>query len=562
MAAAGRRRGRRRGGGDRRRDDDGFHGAAARGVGSSFGVCLPDGPCLAVWAEAFVEDSGYLGRVDLPVAISQALAWVELARDDWLLLARLEELRPAEQHLRCQAAIAERLSQHFDLDLRRRCLGREAEHADGDDGHDKEPESELSRLLRWRCCALGSWPPLLGTLPICKGFSSNSESSSESCDEAFCGKTPSRGAVVRTSSSNEADHFVHESDTEPTFSFECSAGSAALTVDTDGVAVVRGVLDEGSCAEALDAIAGHHAQAAARTDSGEEPAERWFSQRYPQRDDVLLPLGLRGLRGALAGLLRALADPLAELVGADATVIELAAHVSSPGAQPQSFHTDHPWTVVRQVVTCFVALHDIPSGLGPTEVFAGSHAAPVHVHAENGGTVLAGAKCSKDGSRCLFAAGCRGLTLQRGDVALMDARILHRGGGRPPGTPGARTLLYLTLQREGTSYGTEHTPSLLPEYIGRLPLAGWAGWVQSGAPARPSANSKIGLWLAAGGAKPPEEGWHDSPHREQQGEPAGPALTGAHRPVSTSPSCSPPASRRSSPSPASSSNSSSSRATP
>merc|ERR1712130_1068759 len=68
----------------------------------------------------------------------------------------------------------------------------------------------------------------------------------------------------------------------------------------------------------------------------------------------------------------------------------------------------------------------------------------------------------------------------------MDARVLHRGGPRnkspQPDTP--RTLLYFTVQREGTAYDSGHTPSLLPEYRGRLPLREWAVWLASGPLAR------------------------------------------------------------------------------
>jgi len=275
---------------------------------------------------------------------------------------------------------------------------------------------------------------------------------------------------------------------------EYAPEGAADAVARQGVALVRGLLSEDVCRKMLASVTNHHVEVAERADSGEDAEERWFSQRYPYRDDVLLPLELPGLRLVLAELLRVLAAPLAELVGWEANLVELAAHISLPGAQPQSFHTDHPWTSERQVVTCFVALHDVPPDLGPTEVFPGTHTAPAHVH--SGYEPHGADACPADGSQCLCATDSlrRALALHAGDVALMDARLVHRGGSRLSGRQGLRALLYFTVQRRGTSYGHEHTPSMLPEYIERLPLDGWEEWVESGVP-RPSPTSLVSLWL-------------------------------------------------------------------
>jgi hypothetical protein len=117
------------------------------------------------------------------------------------------------------------------------------------------------------------------------------------------------------------------------FSFECGVGAAAVTVEQHGVAVVRGVVDDDSCARVLEAVGVHHVDAASDAAS-DGPGARWFSQRYPSRDDLLLPLGLHGLRDALAVVLQALAQPLEELLGAEATVTGHARMTEFPLPRP------------------------------------------------------------------------------------------------------------------------------------------------------------------------------------------------------------------------------------
>eukprot|EP01051_Picozoa_sp_SAG22_P006182 SAG22_NODE_396_length_11127_cov_33.460011_3_plen_215_part_00 len=212
-----------------------------------------------------------------------------------------------------------------------------------------------------------------------------------------------------------------------------------------------------------------------------------------------------------------------DCVGEDAVVSELGAHISFPGAAAQGFHTDHPWQPELQVVSCFIALHDVPEHLGPTELFPGSQLAPAHVHDGSAGGCCSGANlsladpCPDDGTVCLRCSqagqpgGVLPCVLGTGDVLLMDARVVHRGGarrhepeqqdGHGGGRSGARrSLLYFSTKRADALLGADHAPSLMPRYTDRLALGKWESWVSgldAAAPVAASAGSfMMQRWLS------------------------------------------------------------------
>ncbi|CAK0892377.1 unnamed protein product [Prorocentrum cordatum] len=134
---------------------------AAAGPASTPGLHM-----LARCAEAYVEDSGYLGAVDALEAVSEACAWAEARGRDWLFLARLEELGAGERELRWREGAAAHLRHHFDARLLRRCAGaapeEEAAGGSGGPGGGREPlEGALCRYLRWRAAPCGGGLSLL-----------------------------------------------------------------------------------------------------------------------------------------------------------------------------------------------------------------------------------------------------------------------------------------------------------------------------------------------------------------------------------------------------------------
>lgn len=259
-----------------------------------------------------------------------------------------------------------------------------------------------------------------------------------------------------------------------------------------GVAVVRNVLSEGQCEAALTAVLQHHSNADAEVhETG--VAEQWFSQRYPNRDDLLLPYTLPAVCDSLSAMLRVLSSPLVQLLGEEAMCAELAAHISQPGAAENSWHRDHRWTQSRQIVCCFAALQDIPHDLGPTEVYPGTHKIP--------GTVE---EIQEAGMQYVQ------LRLRRGDVALMDVRLMHRGGARQQvnraNQPRHRVLLYHTWREWCCSFGDDFIPSILPEYAGRLPLSDWKTWTVNG-PMELKQPHRVQLWESSLAKGQPDGGY-------------------------------------------------------
>lgn len=273
---------------------------------------------------------------------------------------------------------------------------------------------------------------------------------------------------------------------------DCDAELDAVVTDVDGipacmekhgVTIIRGLLSESHCQAARSSILQHHANADA--EASETGIARWFSQRYPFRDDLLLPTTLPPVKANLECMLGPLTDPLTQLLGEEAMCTELAAHISKPGAAANSSHRDHGWTQSRHVVTCFAAMQDVPDDLGPTEVALGTHEIPGNVE-----EVM-----SSSGRH--FTQ----LRLRCGDVALMDARVIHRGGARSKvnrrGNPVHRVLFYVSW-RDGSwnADNDDFTPSLLREYADRLPLKSSSEWLANG-PLQMRQPLRVELWASA-----------------------------------------------------------------
>ena len=65
---------------------------------------------------------------------------------------------------------------------------------------------------------------------------------------------------------------------------------------------------------------------------------------------------------------------VSDALGMDAFVSEVTAIASLPGTDAQSLHADSNWdNRALQLITVFVALHDISKDMGPTEVCADTH---------------------------------------------------------------------------------------------------------------------------------------------------------------------------------------------
>lgn len=72
-------------------------------------------------------------------------------------------------------------------------------------------------------------------------------------------------------------------------------------------------------------------------------------------------------RGSLLG------DTLHGLVGDNASIVELAAFVTTKDASRQIIHSDTFWSETSNAFTCTVALQDIDQGMGPTVFIPRTH---------------------------------------------------------------------------------------------------------------------------------------------------------------------------------------------
>ena len=121
----------------------------------------------------------------------------------------------------------------------------------------------------------------------------------------------------------------------------------------------------------------------------------------------------------------------------DALVYEFASLISDGGAESQRIHPDTTWQATGcSTFTCFVALQDINTDMGPTHFIKGSHTKDAHQSLRH----------NRDNylSESMY---CRA-GLKRGDAVVMDSRLFHCGGANESNANGAgsrRTLLYFTL---------------------------------------------------------------------------------------------------------------------
>jgi len=186
--------------------------------------------------------------------------------------------------------------------------------------------------------------------------------------------------------------------------------------------------------------------------------------------------------------------------GLDAEVWELAALVSVPGAAPQAVHSDTVWSKDPCLVTCFVALQDVTSAMGPTRFFPGTHTKAAHKAFAQGA----------NGAEFLPSKRCMDALLPAGACSLYDGRLLHcgtannynnaestatmgrggevGGGGDEVGdevggeegqwlSKHARVLFYVTLKVSGDGdeeameeVANEAAHSILPEFRGENAL--------------------------------------------------------------------------------------------
>ena len=150
-----------------------------------------------------------------------------------------------------------------------------------------------------------------------------------------------------------------------------------------------------------------------------------------QRQEVPLSLKSDAVASAAAAVAASpVGRALEDLCGGDAPLFDLCAVVSAPGCASQPLHSDLGFdgAVAAPLYTCFVALQETSTALGPTEFCVGSH-----VDADAHNSLRQGA-LSREAVPFPLAVGA---------AVLFDARIAHRGG--PNSSNRRRAYLSMTF---------------------------------------------------------------------------------------------------------------------
>ncbi|CAK9052731.1 unnamed protein product [Durusdinium trenchii] len=173
-----------------------------------------------------------------------------------------------------------------------------------------------------------------------------------------------------------------------------------------------------------------------------------------QRWDLKLRLSSE-VKDALRILLESLQGVL-ESLRPSWQLTELAAMCTFPADPGQPVHADTSHVYDQQVVTVFVALHDIPAERGPTKMYPRSHL---------DGELHLGLKEVDESCAVLCTMEC-------GDCVLMDSRLLHCGTANKSDLH--RFLFYSSwMPPARRSRGSTNT--LLPEYEEELQSGSHSG---------------------------------------------------------------------------------------
>jgi ectoine hydroxylase-related dioxygenase (phytanoyl-CoA dioxygenase family) len=218
------------------------------------------------------------------------------------------------------------------------------------------------------------------------------------------------------------------------------------------------------CQALRDYILDYRAASQASVDQGQVPRHGRFAKCLlsEHRDDLLLPLSSTPQQ-ALRQILPHLAPILDKRLGPDATLFELAALISDPGAQRQNIHPDHACESADDghcqnnkpmVLTCFVALQPISAAMGPTLWFPRTHTHAMHARFVRRRVEDVMASASPQVMLLRSTPAVQGAPMAPGAAALFDSRILHAGTANRSKDE-SRVLFYFSFRRRGANVGAE-----------------------------------------------------------------------------------------------------------
>ncbi len=234
-----------------------------------------------------------------------------------------------------------------------------------------------------------------------------------------------------------------------------------LSMEANGAAVVRGTISADSVAATRVDLAG---RLAVLTTTDDDSAKSSFSEtesgshlalapgiKEPQhRDHVQLDTDIATpVLAEVFGSHKVFGKALADALGEDAMMVELAVIRSHAGASAQQLHADTTPRYDRRdgkLWTVFIPLQNIDVNMGPLQFCAGSHSClPVFGDLEG------------DTSRWCDHH-CQTITAAPGDVYLIDSAVHHRGNRHAPTASTSRYVLYASFV-QSTVVGEDFYPS-------------------------------------------------------------------------------------------------------
>ena len=235
-----------------------------------------------------------------------------------------------------------------------------------------------------------------------------------------------------------------------------STSMIARTLKQDGVVLLKDALSASSAATLREEILERRSKAYAAVDGGED-WRLYFADVLlkSNRCDLLLPLKEGGMQKALRELLQnsKLANVIVSTIGEDATLYELAALISEPGAPRQPVHPDNPHQENPPLLTCFVALQDISVSMGPTTFLPRTHTAAAHAEFDD----HVNQRDSMLENRPNVVA-----LLKAGEAALFDSRTMHCGGANEILDGSSRVVLYVSFRNPSATEAIGNVGSIMP----------------------------------------------------------------------------------------------------
>ena len=218
---------------------------------------------------------------------------------------------------------------------------------------------------------------------------------------------------------------------------ESSTASIVSDIRTNGVARINNVLSSALVKELLNfinlelknSLDGISIDKLVRSDiftSIKSNNNRW-DMKLPINDLVQKVMKVLLKSGSVLG------DALSDLVGEDGGLFELSSFITVNGSKRQIIHSDTLWSKQPSTFTCTLSLQDICEDMGPTVFIPGTHTEDAYIR-----------RVYEANDSIISSSPHTLSTLNSGDIAIYDSRLLHCGGSNR--SDKQRVLFYFSFK--------------------------------------------------------------------------------------------------------------------